>query len=483
MTLSLDHAKQVPDDAEVVGVPVFADGTVADGTELDADELEAQGFEGKRDQTARLRDADGRRVVAVGVGPAAEVDLDTLRRAAAALVKATRRSSAVATTLLAAAPAELDKGKAAQAIAEGAELAAYTFTTFKSESEPSRLERVTVVGAGGKKAADGVERGSAVAAGVTLARDLINTPPGSLRPADFAAIATDVAKRAGLKVKVLDEAEMVKMGMGGIAGVGQGSDSPPRMVRLTWAPEGAKASVTLVGKGITFDSGGLSLKTGEGMMRMKADMSGAAAVLGAMSALPAVAPKAKVTGYLCLAENMPSGTAIRPGDVLKIRNGKTVEVLNTDAEGRLVLSDGLSLAVEEEPDAIVDLATLTGACIMALGPKIAGLMGNNDPWIDQVQAAAERAGERVWPLPLPDDYRKMLDSDVADMKNIGGKYGGAITAGLFLKEFVADVPWVHLDIAGPADVDDSDGYVPKGGSGFGVRTLLELVSTFKKPKR
>ena len=277
------------------------------------------------------------------------------------------------------------------------------------------------------------------------------------------------------------------VGLGALIGVGKGSDNPPRMVKLTYEPPASvkpRGHVALVGKGITFDSGGLSIKTGEGMMTMKIDMSGAAAVLATMSILPALAPPVRVTGYLCLAENMVSGRAIRPGDVLTAQNGTTIEVLNTDAEGRLVLADGLSLAAAEQPDAIVDLATLTGACVVALGPRIAGLMGNHDGFLQQVRDAADRAGESVWPLPLPKEYRKDLESEIADLKNIaGGRYGGALHAGLFLQEFVDGRPWAHLDIAGPARSESDDAYTPRGGSGFGVRTLVEALTGFRKPTK
>ncbi|MGH9033270.1 MAG: leucyl aminopeptidase family protein, partial [Acidimicrobiia bacterium] len=270
--------------------------------------------------------------------------------------------------------------------------------------------------------------------------------------------------------------------LGGVLGVGQGSDNPPRFVRLTYAPTGAKGTLALVGKGVVFDSGGLSLKTSSGMETMKTDMSGAAAVIAAMSVLSDAGVKVNVVGYVPMVENMPSGAAIRPGDVLRIRNGKTVEVLNTDAEGRLILADALSLASEDKPDAVVDLATLTGACMVALGDKVAGLMGNDSGWTDQVRAAADRAGEPVWPLPLPGEYRKLLESEVADLRNIGtGNYGGALTAGLFLQEFVDGVPWAHLDIAGPARAGGDDGYIAKGGTGFGVRTIVELATGFTKP--
>jgi leucyl aminopeptidase len=283
-------------------------------------------------------------------------------------------------------------------------------------------------------------------------------------------------------VKVLGVAELEAQKLGGVLGVGQGSQQTPRFVRMTYNPSGARGSLALVGKGVVFDSGGLSLKPAGGMETMKTDMSGGAAVIATMSVLEELGVRAKVTGYVPMVENMPSGQAIRPGDVLRIRNGKTVEVLNTDAEGRLILADALSLAAEDEPDAIVDAATLTGACMVALGEKVAGLMGNRDSWCDQVRAAADRAGEPVWPLPLPKQYRKQIDSEIADIKNIGGSYGGALTAGLFLEEFVDGVPWVHLDIAGPARANADDGELVKGGTGFGVRTLVEVASSFKKPR-
>jgi leucyl aminopeptidase len=283
---------------------------------------------------------------------------------------------------------------------------------------------------------------------------------------------------------VLTEGQLRAQRMCGVLGVGQGSARPPRFLKITYEPAGrARGRLALVGKGVVFDSGGLSIKTASGMETMKTDMSGGAAVVATMSLLRRLGVKARVTAYVPLVENMPSGTAIRPGDVLRIRNGKTVEVLNTDAEGRLILADALSWAVDERPDAIVDLATLTGACVVALGEKVAGLMGNHDAWSDQVRAAADRAGEPVWPLPLPTDYRKSLDSEVADLRNIStGGFGGALTAGIFLQQFVADRPWAHLDIAGPARAPSDDGYLVKGGTGFGVRTLVELVTQFEVPE-
>ncbi len=331
---------------------------------------------------------------------------------------------------------------------------------------------------------DALDRAAAVVTAVTQARDLVNEPAGSLTPKDLAAVAVEWGQSAGITVEVLDEVDAEALGLGGLLGVARGSIEPARLIKLTYEPEGTGSSVlatvALVGKGITFDSGGLSLKTAEGMMTMKTDMGGGAAVIAAMTALPALGARVRVVGFVPTTENMPGGRAIKPGDVLKIRNGTTVEVLNTDAEGRLILADGLSLAAEEEPDAIVDLATLTGACSIALGPKIAGLLGNHQGLLGQVRSAAERSGEPVWPLPLPKQYRKMLDSEVADLKNVasGGK-GGTLIAGLFLQEFVSGVPWAHIDIAGPARSEEEDGYLVKGGTGFGVRLLLELLTAYQ----
>jgi leucyl aminopeptidase len=320
----------------------------------------------------------------------------------------------------------------------------------------------------------------AVGEGVCLARDLANTPPSHLTASRFAEVAADTAQRVGLKADVLDEEAIAELGLGGLLGVNAGSVQPPRVVKLTYEPRNAKGSVGLVGKGVMYDSGGISLKPTDGShVNMKMDMSGAAAVLGAMSALPVLKPKAKVVGWMLCTDNMPSGSALKLGDVLTIRNGTTVEVQNTDAEGRLLLADGLCLAVEEGVDAVVDIATLTGACMTALGPKIAGLFGNDDEWVAQVSEASTRADEPTWRLPLPEDYRKLLESNVADLRNVGGPYGGAITAALFLQTFVGTTPWAHLDIAGPMNVDADDGWLTRGATAFGTRTLVELVEGFQ----
>jgi leucyl aminopeptidase len=274
------------------------------------------------------------------------------------------------------------------------------------------------------------------------------------------------------------------MGCGGLLGVNKGSTEPPRMVKLTYTPNDPVGHLVMVGKGVTYDSGGISLKPSDAMhANMKMDMTGAAAVLSAMSALRALRCRAAVTGYLMCTDNRPSGSAMAMGDVLRFRNGKTAEIHNTDAEGRLILADGLSLATELKPDAIVDIATLTGACLSALGPSIAGVLGTNQHFIEQVVAAGTKTDEPVWQLPLERSYRKFLDSNVADMKNIGGPYGGAITAALFLAEFTGDVPWAHLDIAGPMNVDADDAWLSRGATGFGSRLLIDLALNFTKPKR
>jgi leucyl aminopeptidase len=488
MSIEIALARTLPADptaADAVGVGVFADGLEAGDVPgpLDRVFLDGQGFTGKPGQTCVVPGGDGTVVVAVGLGEEGDATVATYRRAAAALARAAQRQRHVAADLLDAAPERLDRPELAQAIAEGIVLGAYRYTELKSDPEPSRIESLVVVGKGGKRVAAALERGRAIAEAVCLARDLVNQPGGTLTPTAFAARAEELAAGGGFSAEVLDRAAIEDEGLGGLLGVNRGSDEEPRFVKLAWEPERPRATVALVGKGITFDSGGLSLKTTESMVGMKGDMAGAATVLAAFSALDTVRPPVRVLGFLPLTDNMPGGDATRVGDVLRIRNGTTVEVLNTDAEGRLVLADALSLAGEAGPDAIVDLATLTGACMVALGTDIAGLMGNHDGFLAAVRAAAEAAGEPAWPLPLPDDMRRQLDSEVADMKNVAaGRWGGALIAGLFLQRFVPDgTPWAHLDIAGPADAMEDGSESPKGGTGFGVRTLLRLLSDFRKP--
>jgi leucyl aminopeptidase len=301
----------------------------------------------------------------------------------------------------------------------------------------------------------------------------VNRPAADKPPAAIADIATGLHR--DVSVTVYDERQIEEMGFGGLVAVNRGSDRPARMVVMEYRPEGASRTVAFVGKGIVFDSGGLSIKSAANMETMKTDMAGAAAVMGAVQAIAEVGLVVNVIGIAPLTENLTGGSATRPGDVMRAYNGKTIEILNTDAEGRLVLADGLSLAAEKGPDLIVDIATLTGACKVALGPSIGGLFAINDEAATTVASAAESAGEKFWRLPIDKEYRSLVDSDIADMKNTGGGWGGAILAALILSEFVGDVPWVHLDVAGPARADSTEHYVSKGASGFGVRTLYAIA--------
>jgi leucyl aminopeptidase len=495
MTIAFELTRQLPADVDAVVLPACSDqlGAVADhgtgpdtGLITDLAYLRARGFEGKVDQLATLPGRNGAVVFVIGLGPSSSVGPDAIRRAAASTCRAASRHRVVASYLLDAVEGA-DRPAAAQAMAEGIILGGYRFNALKSSPEHHLVERCVVVATGGQKVRTALDTGVAVAGGVVLARDLVNEPGGSLTPPVMAERLDAMAADHDLECTIWDERAIAREQLGGLLGVNRGSTLPPRFVQLRYAPAAApRGRLALVGKGITFDSGGLSIKTGAGMMTMKDDMGGAAAVAGAFSAFTATKPRCEVRAYLPLTDNMSDGDATRPGDVLVIRGGKTVEVLNTDAEGRLVLADALVLASEAEPapDAIVDLATLTGAVEGALGQRIAGLMGNHEGWIDDVRAAGARSGERLWPLPLPADYRRHIDSDVADLRNIGRvPAGGSLTAGLFLQEFVGEaIPWVHLDIAGTAWSNDVDGELAKGGTGFGVRLLVELAGGFRKPR-
>jgi leucyl aminopeptidase len=343
---------------------------------------------------------------------------------------------------------------------------------------PEELCLVAPPGASGEKLAAAGRRAEVEAQAVSLARELVNQPPCDLYPETFAARAAEVARNAALECQVMDEERLRAERMGALLAVARGSDRPPRLVVLRHR-HGNGPTLALVGKGVTFDSGGLSLKTNDQMVDMKCDMAGAAAVLGAMQGIAELGLPVNVVGVLAIVENMPGGRAMKLGDVLHARNGKTIEVLNTDAEGRLILADALAYAVDLGASQLVDLATLTGACMVALGNDVAGLMSNNDAWARRVQTAADSVGERAWPLPMYPLYAEMIKSDVADVKNTGGsRYGGAITAAKFLEEFVGGVPWAHLDIAGPSWVERENAVRASGGTGCFVRTLIELAHHF-----
>ncbi len=421
--------------------------------------LEALEFEGKHGTVAAIPwDGEYPRIYAVGLGD--EVDTEALRSAAGSLGAAAKGPVVSVLHLV-------DVDEADRAVVEGFRLGAYRFDRYKTGDNP---EPATVTLHDAPAPADALILSDAV----MWARDLVNEPPVDQPPAVIAERMEAIAADLELEISVLGMDELREGGFGGLLGVNAGSMNPARLVEITYAPETATKTLALVGKGIIFDSGGLSLKPAASMETMKDDMAGAAAVLAAVQAIARMGLNVRVIAIVCLTENMPSGSATRPGDILTARNGKTIEVLNTDAEGRLVLADGLSLAVEREPDVVIDIATLTGAQRVALGNHIAAVLGTDEA-VEAVEAAADAAGERVWRLPLPADYRKLIDSTNADMKNTGGRYGGTIAAALLLKEFVGDTPWAHLDIAGPAWSEDASGYRLKNATGFGVRTLVEVA--------
>ncbi|MGQ4496339.1 leucyl aminopeptidase, partial [Dermabacteraceae bacterium P13101] len=364
---------------------------------------------------------------------------------------------------------------AQSALAEGALLGAYDYTAVRGKEADLTAPVAEVVLQGVSEAV--ARQAEVVAEAVAFARDLVNTPPNLLFPASFAERAREAAKGLPIEVTVLDEKQLVEGGYGGIVGVGQGSSRPPRLVKLSYNPAGAEKHVSIVGKGITFDTGGISLKPGAKMDEMTMDMAGAGSTLATVVAAAKLGLPVRVTGFLALAENMPGGKAQRPGDVVTMRNGKTVEVLNTDAEGRMVMADALVDAAAEKPDFLMDVATLTGAAVLALGNRYAAVMGDESAR-ERVMSAAHESGEYFWPLPFPKELRASINGRVADLSNIGQREGGAMVAGVFLQEFVDGCEWAHLDIAGPAFTGSAHGYMAKGGTGFSVRTMLEVVRSF-----
>ncbi|MEJ8644657.1 leucyl aminopeptidase [Streptomyces sp. MS1.HAVA.3] len=500
LTLSTAGAATLRADALVVGVakgpegPVVAAGAEAVDKAYDgklAGVLDALGASGAEGEITKLPAPAGLKVpvvLAVGLGSVPEkdesFDEEVLRRAAGAAARALHGTKKAAFAL------PLDDASAVTAVAEGALLGAYAFTAYQGGERKTAngnkhggpelpLAEVVLLGAKprDKEHKAAAERATVVATEVNVARDLVNTPPNDLTPEAFAAVASATAKENGIKVQVLDEKALIKGGYGGIMGVGKGSENPPRLVKLSYTHAKAEKTLAFVGKGITYDSGGISLKPAGHNETMKCDMAGAAAVFAAVVAAAKLGLQVNVTGWLALAENMPSGSATKPGDVLRMYSGKTVEVLNTDAEGRLVLGDALTKASEDNPDAIVDVATLTGAMVLALGNRMFAVMGNDDAFRTSVHEIAEEVGEASWPMPLPADLRKAMDSPTADIANMGERMGGGLAAGLFLQEFVGEgITWAHLDIAGPAFHEGAPfGYTPKGGTGSAVRTLVRLA--------
>jgi leucyl aminopeptidase len=478
-----------PSDALVIGVGQGPDGPVlldnpltARAAEALADSLTVLGITGAADQAHRLPgvpETGAGVLVLAGVGktaakqPLAE---EALRRAAGSAV---RQLAGVATVTLALPTTSLAD---VAAVAEGAAMGAYSFTEHRSSNDglkdPVKNVLISTGFATDKAIQPVLDRAGLIGRAVNATRTLVNQPPSHLYPESFAEAAKELSKGLPVKVTVWDEKRLEKEGFGGILGVGKGSTRQPRLVKVEYAPAKATAKIAFVGKGITFDTGGISIKPAQGMGDMKSDMAGAAVVLNAVLAIAGLGLPIKATAWLCIAENMPSGAAQRPADVLTMFGGKTVEVLNTDAEGRLVMADGLVAASQEYPDAIIDVATLTGAQLIALGARTAGVMGS-EAVTGQIKAAADRAGELVWPMPLPEELRPSLDSQVADLANIGERHGGMMTAAVFLREFVGKgkdgelIPWAHIDIAGPSFNNGSPyGYNHKQGTGCTVRTLV-----------
>jgi leucyl aminopeptidase len=442
------------------------DGALGDSV---SEYLRSSGFKGGAGELAVVPAGDAiaaGAVAVLGLGAEDKVDATILRRSVGAAVRRLSERSTLGVAIHGSVP-----GSDA-AVAEGLLLGTYRFTTYKSDPKPSKVQRILF--RDGDEATLG--RAAIVAEATCLARDLINEPASTLTPDVLAQRAKEAGDVAGFECTVWDDDDLRSKGFGGLLGVAQGSANPPRFIEMRYAGAGGSKKVALVGKGVTFDSGGLSLKDAANMETMKTDMGGAAAVISAMSAIAKLKPNIEVLAFVPTTENMPSGTAVRPGDVLKHYGGKTTEVLNTDAEGRLILADALAYASEQGPEAIVDVATLTGSIMVALGKKATGLFSNDDALAAELAAASEAAGEPFWRMPMYDAYKKELESEVADLKNVGSRWGGAIIAALFLREFVGDqIAWAHLDIAGAARAESDYDEHSKGGTGVAVRTLVNWV--------
>ncbi|MET9272009.1 leucyl aminopeptidase [Kribbella sp. NPDC003557] len=474
--------KQAEVDADALAVPVAVGAEVPEELGLDAAGLASAGFTGEPGQTLVHAHPTGPARVAVGTGTPDRADPTVVRDVAAEFARAVPWHQRLAIEV----PARETGAAAAayaQAVTEGVLLARWRYFLGRDADRPA-LESLLVVASEEQVDAvrTGVERGRLVAAACGLGRDLANCPASTLSAVRMAEVALEVGPPAGLQVEVFDKDQLVELGCGGLLGVNRGSVEPPRMIRLRYLPAEPTGRIALIGKGIMYDSGGISLKpSDESHAQMKNDMTGAAAVLAAMTALRDLGCTTAVTGYLMCTDNMPSGSAMKLGDVLRMRNGTTVEVLNTDAEGRLVMADALALATEEPVDAIVDIATLTGACLRTFGVELAGVMGNSPAVVDQLKRAGEVTDEPVWELPLHRPYRAQLDSPIADLTNMGGVNAGSITAGLFLEEFVDGHPWAHVDIAGTAQLPAPRTWRNKGATGFGTKLLIEFACAFTPP--
>ncbi|MCG6910027.1 MAG: leucyl aminopeptidase, partial [Deltaproteobacteria bacterium] len=463
-----------------LAVPLCEDETIHSGAVQVLAEQAAtfEEFDGKAGEELVLHNPPGvkaDRVIFMGLGKRSQVRTDTLRTFAGRAVKACiqRKLSGVMIAAPSASSLNLETDAVLEALLEGAYLGNHRFDKYKQEKKLIPLKRMGVLTTPGnaKKQAALVPQVAAVCAGTLLAREWVSTPSNDKRPGAFARMLVREAKKANLKTRVLTEKELRQGKYGAILAVGQGSEDKPRLVEIVYAPKGAKKTVALVGKGVTFDTGGINLKPSAGIEDMKIDMSGAAAVAATMLAVARLKPRVKIAGVIPIVENMPSGSATRPGDIVTSYAGKTVEIGNTDAEGRLILIDAMTHALKRfKPDVMVDIATLTGACMVALGEKVAGVFSHDDELAEAIVAAGRKTHERTWRLPLPEDYKDLLKSDIADLNNMSSsRYGGAITAALFLSEFAGQARWAHIDIAGPAHIKKGMPTCEAGGTGFGVR--------------
>jgi leucyl aminopeptidase len=419
------------------------------------------------------------KVVVLGLGKKKELTVNRVRGAIAEVCRHLRGKgvTSVASVILGEGINKIKTDAAVQAMTEGAVLGLYTFRRYitKKENNFGEIKDLTIVGKVKKSIKQAVSKGKIIAEAVNYARDMVNEPGSFMTPTQMANATRQLAKKYGLKVEIFDKDKIEELGMGGLLGVSQGSQQPPKFIVLTYkGRQSNEIDLALVGKGITFDSGGISIKPSEGMADMKGDMAGGAAVLVTLTAIAQFRPKINVTAFVPATENLPSGSALKPGDIIKAMNGKNIEVLNTDAEGRLILADALSYATKLKAKTIVDVATLTGACQIALGKITTGAFTNNQPLLDKVIAASKEVGEFAWQLPMFEEYKEFIKSDIADIKNTGNRYGGAITAAKFLEEFVDKTPWVHLDLTGP-ETDKEKGYLVKGATGVPVRTLVNFI--------
>lgn len=495
MDVRADYSKFYEVETDALVVMIYEGETTDEGALKELDERtggiisemvgtdEMRGKQGDMIFVYRPGNIRAKRLLLIGAGKREDVNFETIRKVAGTATRFLRSKGARSIATLR--RSQLDLERSVQAFVEGALMGLFEPDMYKTENkEERRIDEIIIVTSaeGAEDAlAKGVERGHIIAEAVNLARELSNEPSSTLTPTELAERSREVASSYGLDIDVLDEARMKELGMGALLGVARGSDEPAKMIVLRYEPDGTEPMgndadiIAIVGKGITFDTGGISIKPAENMEKMKYDMSGAAATLAAMQAIAQLKPNVNVIGVMPTAENMPSGRAYKPGDVLRAMGGKTIEVINTDAEGRLILADAITYARKLGATKIIDLATLTGAVSIALGPFNVAIMGNDQAFIDEVRQAAKEVGERFWQLPMDDDYRDLIKSDIADIKNSGGRYAGTITAAWFLREFVDDITWAHLDIAGTAWENERKPYMSKGPTGVAIRTLINYV--------